>query len=319
MILLGLVVSGLCLVLVFRRVDLSEVGRHALGASWPILALVLVSRTGALLSAAARSVVILRRLHPFSVWRVVKSLLVSFVGNAVLPLRMGEVLRVAYLSRHSGGAASPTSCVAVLVVERVLDGVLLLVILALVVINGIVDVPVEGSFYLMAGVLVAALGPLLWLAYRPGMAARFAVRWPFVGKKLERFAQGLEALSGPRSLLLVILGTVGYWGFQALSIRIWFWAFGLTLPWYAPLVVLVFIAFGAALPSSPGFIGTYHFFAASALTLLGVTDAVAVSVATVGHFLALVPLTVVGALILAMDSAGAPDSSGRPHPEAVAL
>jgi hypothetical protein len=82
-----------------------------------------------------------------------------------------------------------------------------------------------------------------------------------------------------------------------LTIQCWLWAFGLDLPLYAPLIVMVFLAIGTMIPSSPGFIGTYHVACAYALELLGVEPAMAASVAIAGHFMATVPWTLTGLFV----------------------
>ena len=50
-------------------------------------------------------------------------------------------------------------------------------------------------------------------------------------------------------------------------------------------------------PSSPGFIGTYHVAVAYALEIMGVEPAVAASVAIAGHFMATVPWTIIGLFV----------------------
>ena len=63
-------------------------------------------------------------------------------------------------------------------------------------------------------------------------------------------------------------------------------------------MVLVFLGFGAAIPSSPGYIGTYDYFAMRGLALFGVPTPVAASFALVGHVVALVPVSAVALAML---------------------
>ena len=104
-----------------------------------------------------------------------------------------------------------------------------------------------------------------------------------------------------RRLLLaasILLLTTGYWLASILTIQVWLWAFGLTLPAHAPLVILLFIALGAALPSTSAQIGTYHYFAMAGLMLFEVSKTTAASVALVGHALAVVPFALLGIVLL---------------------
>jgi uncharacterized membrane protein YbhN (UPF0104 family) len=83
------------------------------------------------------------------------------------------------------------------------------------------------------------------------------------------------------------------------SLRIVMAAFGLELPFYAPAVVLAVTALGTALPSSPAFVGTYHYFSALGISVLGVEEATAASFALVAHAVAFVPFTLVGLAVFA--------------------
>ena len=55
------------------------------------------------------------------------------------------------------------------------------------------------------------------------------------------------------------------------------------------------------LPSAPGFIGTYHYFAALALGLFGVSTELAASFAIVGHAVAIIPFTILLSPLVAKD------------------
>jgi len=307
MVLMGVGVSTALLWLAFRDTDFSEIRRHAAEASIAILSLVLVTKAAALTAAAVRSVVILRKLHPYTFWQVLKSLLVGYFGNAALPFRAGEVMRVAYLARESDGNVPPTSAIAVLVVERMMDSLCLLLLLVCVVLSGVAEVPVGTVVYAVGALIAIGMAVLVWVSRSPERVTSLFARSTFLSDKVRRFANGLAALRRGNGLAAVAVATAAYWGCQALAISVWVWAFGLSLPWYAPMVVLVFIAFGAALPSAPGFIGTYHFFAISAFVLLGADRSAAASVATVGHFLAIVPPALLGAAVLAAEFRARPD------------
>ncbi len=83
------------------------------------------------------------------------------------------------------------------------------------------------------------------------------------------------------------------------TVRVVMAAFGLDLPWYAPVLVVAVTALGTALPSSPAFVGTYHYFSALGVSFLGVDQATAASFAIVAHAAAFVPFTLVGMAVFA--------------------
>lgn len=66
------------------------------------------------------------------------------------------------------------------------------------------------------------------------------------------------------------------------------------MPWWGPGLILSLTALGTALPSSPGFVGTYHYFSALGVSTLGADPTTAASFALVAHAMAVAPYTVVG-------------------------
>jgi uncharacterized protein (TIRG00374 family) len=304
--LLGLAISILFIALLVRQVDaarlLDELRRVSLGR----LSLALGTMAGALWMMSLRSGVLLAPLHRFGQGRLFKAILVVLGGNNVLPMRIGELLRVAYLARH--GSLSYSSCLAVVGIERLLDiGVIALLFFALL---PIAVVPLPRTAVLVGVALAAALGlgALVALARWPGrfvaacralarVAGQRVSRW--VGATVQRFADGLSSLRSVGRIVGAFCLTLGYWVFQLATMRVFLWAFDLALPWYAPGVLLVFIIFGVALPSSPAYVGTYHYFAQRALTLMGVEVNTATSVSIISHAAAVVPITLLAALLLA--------------------
>ncbi len=50
------------------------------------------------------------------------------------------------------------------------------------------------------------------------------------------------------------------------------------------------------IPSSPGFVGTYHWFCMKSLSLFGIPESEALSFAVISHALNTIPFTIVGLL-----------------------
>jgi uncharacterized protein (TIRG00374 family) len=112
--------------------------------------------------------------------------------------------------------------------------------------------------------------------------------------KAEHFVHTLGTVSAGSNTLLAFALSFAIWCNAMLSVSIWFWAFDLSLPWYASFLVLLFLAFGMALPATPGQVGTYHYFVAAALTTCGIDKVQALSVSVVGHAVSVIPFTVLG-------------------------
>ncbi|MFQ6000262.1 MAG: lysylphosphatidylglycerol synthase domain-containing protein, partial [Anaerolineae bacterium] len=66
----------------------------------------------------------------------------------------------------------------------------------------------------------------------------------------------------------------------------------------ASLFVMVVVNLGILIPSSPGYIGTFHFFAMSALAVFGAPRETALSYAVVSHAMQYLLVTGLGLLFL---------------------
>jgi uncharacterized membrane protein YbhN (UPF0104 family) len=66
------------------------------------------------------------------------------------------------------------------------------------------------------------------------------------------------------------------------------------LAWYVGLVVLVVTTVSIVIPSTPGYVGTYHYLCQLSLMMFGVPASEALSFAVVAHAVSIVPVTVIG-------------------------
>jgi uncharacterized protein (TIRG00374 family) len=317
--LVGLVISAGFLVLVFTKIDLDEVITELRRIDLGVMSLTLISMGLGFVMMTLRSAVLLRPLHAYRPFRLLKSVLVGFAGNNVLPFRMGELLRVEYLARHGGLPHS--SCLAVVAVERMIDLFCLVLLFFSLLPVALEQRPSTATLAATGATLTAAFVLLIAIARRRERFVRGCRRltgWTgsrisgLVTSKADLFARGLASLGSPARIAAAAGFSGAFWLTSLTSVQLFLWAFGLDgLPWYSPVVVIVFVAFGTALPSTPAFIGTYHYFAMLALTLLGVDDARAGALAIVAHAVGIVPYTLVSiALLLGEFLRG--ELSGRP-------
>ena len=303
-LLLGCLVSGFFLFLLLGKLDLSDVWRE-IGQVHPgRLVLALVPGFFGFLAMAGRSATLFQPLVRLPFPTLFKSVLVSYAGNNVLPFRMGELLRVDYLARQ--GQVPHSSCLAILAVERLLD-VVCLVALFFGLATLVVNLPSIPALALLAGGVGTALvvlflvgrDPKRWIGYLGRVTAFLPSSMSdWLIHQASRFAAGLAVLGSPKRMLGAASFSVGYWFSMMAGVLLILWAFDLTLPWYAPAVVLVFVTFGGMLPSTPAFVGTFHYFSSLALTFLGVDPTLAASFAIVQHAAGVVPWTLFSFAVL---------------------
>ncbi|MBI4594017.1 MAG: flippase-like domain-containing protein, partial [Candidatus Rokubacteria bacterium] len=149
--------------------------------------------------------------------------MIGYMANNVLPLRAGEVVRVYVVARRWGHGFWTT--LATLIVERVLDSLAIVLILAALVLL----IPVPPIFQWTAATLLvidlAAMGALAFVAVAPErcqrLVARLTRRWPRLGERaasvFSTFVRGLDGIRTPAHVLPLLAWTVAVWLAPALA------------------------------------------------------------------------------------------------------
>jgi uncharacterized protein (TIRG00374 family) len=195
-------------------------------------------------------------------------------ANMVLPARAGEFLRAYAVGRSTG--ISKAAAFATLVVERIFDGLTILLSLVAVVLLVGVKSPVLKQIGLVGGFFyLGALGAVLVFYFRQSwftaiverlLPERWAAR---VSKLLESFAHGLAILRDGRQLLIVTLQSLLIWFVLGLSFYPVMLAFdfGAPVPPFAPFLLLPLLALGLTIPGAPGGVGILQYMSVLSMQL----------------------------------------------------
>jgi hypothetical protein len=312
---LGIALSAGLLVLLLRQVRIAEV-REALGAvRWAAVALVVALYFVGAWLRAARWRLLFREPGGVSLRSLFAATLVGYMGNNLLPARLGEVAR-AYLAGRRG-KLSLGYALGTVVVDRVLDVLTVVVLAALALPFVPLSEGMRQTWALGVALGGAAFAGLLWVRSQgpegPLLAplARWAPAgvWGRVAESARALAEGATGCDFPRQAPALIGWTVLLWGSYALTAQVAFWSLGLDLPWSAALTLLVYLGVGLSLPSAPGYVGTFQFFTVAALGLYGVEVSEALTFSIILHLSFFLPVTVVGWAILAAEHVSLRDLS----------
>jgi glycosyltransferase 2 family protein len=307
-----MVVLAVALILLgvfLRNVDFSRVIREIGHARPDWLALSLASMFVNLAIRALRWQYLLDPLGKVRFASAFRATAVGFAASTVLPARAGEVIRPYFLARHENMSA--TGAFATIILERLLDVVAVLVLLALYVFVFDKDLsltnPVAVKWLKGIGVLAAAgaLGALVVLFILAGDPARLGraierlarVVPSFAGmlaRFAEKFALGLGAIRQSSRLFVALLWSFPLW----LSIAVGIWAvavaFQLDVPFTGSFLIIALLVLGVAVPT-PGAIGGFHAaFRYGATAFFGASDDAAVGAAIVLHVLSIGPSLLLG-------------------------
>lgn len=320
---LGIFLSVLGLVYAFKGVDLprvlAEVQRLRSGPLWISQGFFL----SALVLRAIRWRYLLLKLKRFAFMPIFAATVIGMMANNIFPGRMGEVARAILLGRREN--VSSASILANIVVERIVDILTLLPLLCVYLLFSGAEtenkafVEKTGRIVLIGGaVLVVGLFLFVRFESRVNGITAALVR-PFsisVYERLERvtrgFASGLDVFQSWTQVLVVIGLSLGIWLSGVASFFYLLQSFSIHLHFLQLTLVFVIVTFGIALPSAPGYIGTFHAFAVAALSLVGVTDAsLAAAFAAVAHGIEWIIVNVIGAYFLFRDGRHAWNSLWR--------
>ncbi len=197
---------------------------------------------------------------------------IGYMTNNILPARLGEFVRAAILSERTGLPYALALTVTLL--ERLLDGIAVL----LLFVGGTLFIPVEvwmkttasiaGIIFsvAIAGVILVALAPQTCLALASRLTMRLTSKWhDRVLALMTQVIRGFGCLRTPLSAFLVFVSSLVVWSFEALMFMFVLPCFGLKMSTLKAAVVMSFTNLGILIPSSPGFVGPYHYCCSQAL------------------------------------------------------
>jgi hypothetical protein len=123
-------VSGAFVYLAFRKVDLKELRAAFLGVDYPLIVLgACVGLSGFLVRAFGWKH-LLAPVGRLSGWRLFSPVAIGYMANNLLPARLGEFARAYVVGKREH--VSKSSALATIIIERIFDGLTLLLILAVV-------------------------------------------------------------------------------------------------------------------------------------------------------------------------------------------
>jgi glycosyltransferase 2 family protein len=311
-----LVLAAALLGVFFYNVDLRSVAREIVHAHPGWLLFSLVSMFVNLALRAWRWQYLLAPLGMPSFANAFRATTVGFAASAVLPARAGEVIRPYFLSRHE--KVSATGAFATVILERLLDMITVLALLAFYVfiVRPNLDADpaaleaVKWTSVLAAAGALAALAVLFVLAGHPARLGAALGRLERVvpsalagllARVAEKFASGLAVIRRPGRLAVSLVLSIPLW----LSIAAGIWAvavaFRLAVPFSGSFLVVALLVVGVAVPT-PGAVGGFHeAFRFSATTFFGASNDAAVAAAIVLHLMTIGPQLLLGLFFAAQE------------------
>ena len=302
-----------------RGVDLRLVWSQVREADYGLLLFAFVAIAVTYLARVVRWQYLLAPLGPTRFRTAFRTTVIGFAALSLLPARVGDLLRPYLLARQEG--LSPPSTFATVVMERVLDLLAVLVLLAIFV-WGFADpatMPPQAAGELAvvkvsattSAVVAVVLVVLMWtLATHPERIGRLVLitrRWlphklaEKLASTMSAFSSGFAASRSPRHFFLAIAWSFPVW----IAIAAEGWAvtkaFGIPMSFSGSYLLQALLVIGVAVPT-PGGVGSYHAaYRYGVTTFFGAPEEKAVGAAIILHAISFVPIVLVGILFMAQD------------------
>lgn len=230
----------------------------------------------------------------------------GYLLNNFLPFRLGEIGRAFLLSRKSGGLTF-AEIIPTIVIERVVDLIISAVIFlaALPYVVNSESSPTLG--YVIGGAMLVGLVLMYILArnnqWALGVFHKLSARLPVLqkvgGSFLESFFQGLGAITDGWLFLRFLFWMILNWAIALLAYYLMVLAF---FPKAGPIWAIFGLgmaAFGGAIPSAPGAVGTFEGAVVFALTRFTTDESTAFAAALTMRIYNYLNSTVIGMIGLA--------------------
>jgi len=303
---IGIMVSLLFLYLALENVDIRVVAASFRNIDFRYLALCIVCQFASLFCRSYLWKNILsfekdvRYRHSF------EALLIGYMGNNVLPFRMGEAMRAYAMGKKEG--ISRTLSFASIILERLIDlFTLLLFFLTLVLLMKLEEWIILSGIVVFAFLILAILflyavaSDFLSL---PSALYKIAIRYipeqltGTVERIAGSFVKGIKLIRSLQQALWLVFLALMAWILWTAILYFGLKAFHLNLPMTATLLLSVVVNIGVMVPSSPGFIGVFQYLCIISLSVFSVSKEVALSFSFLVHSIQYIPTTLLGWLFL---------------------
>lgn len=325
-VVVGLLIGAFLIWLLFRDTDWAEVWAATRRANiwWLSLATFLIVLT--FFVRVQRWTYIVRTAKPVSYRHMFSATQIGFLGNFLLPARLGELVRAGVLTRLTRIHFSKS--IAMVALDRVLDLVGLITIVAITLLVFTPQdhvIPKETLGWeirfsanqvrlgeLFATVMlvgaITAFG-LLYVMQERILALSDRILGLFSRKLADKvhhflghFVEGLHVFRSGSDMAKSIAFSLLTWAICVLVFVCMLEAFNIEYPWYTAFVVELFLAIAISVPGPPGFIGQFQApIIIGLVTLTTADDATAKAFAILAHILNMIPVAIVGLICIYME------------------
>lgn len=315
---ISIAISAVGLYYAFGQVDFDALWFHLKSVNLVWLSIAIILLIFSIAIRAERWQLLLEPIKTIPFHPLFGATMVGYFGNAVLPFRLGELLRAYTISAQED--VDTSAAFGTIILERILD---MLGLVATILVFGWIYPFDDGGRKIMIAVVVLTLlgfGFILALGRAHSHLMERLKKWPVAQKPMvhrlitiiNSLVDGLTSLRATKHVGQIILHTIFLWVVYYCITYVMSLATGINLSWIEVGVILISTSLAIAIPAAPGAVGTYHAAAVYVLTTLffvGRTESQAFAVLL--HAVGFIPLIIIGFIYFLRSSVHIKDISGK--------
>lgn len=296
--------------LFLRNADFAKVWDAIGSARMDLIALAVVMTLATYVVRTQRWQYLLEPLGPTRFGMVFRATIIGFAASAVLPAKIGEFVRPYLLARREG--LSATATFATILLERMLDLVAVLLLLAAYLVwfdpgmagrDSALFSTIRLGGLVMAPIALGVLIAMFLLARDPARSQSWLSvgdRWlpgrvaSLLSRVVRRMSEGFGVLRRPERLMASLGWSLVMWliiGAETWVIAV---AFGIAMPFTGAWLMTALLVVGVAVPVPAG-VGAFHeAFRLGSTAFFGAENDAAIGAAIVLHATSFAPVTMLG-------------------------
>lgn len=229
--------------------------------------------------------IMLKRIKRIAFWLMFRVLTIGYMANNILPARLGEAVRIHMLGKDAEVSRSTTT--ASLISDRIIEAVSFLLLAASLIL--FTNVPKWMHYGLTVTLIVTVVGYTVAIIYSTRDIEH---------KFLKKFQEGIRPLLHWNIFLEGSLMSLLSWFVQLGMIYMTQVAFGVSLPFWSALLVLIAVNLAIIVPSAPAQLGTFELACVLAYTSMGLDKGTALLIGATYHLMQIIPITITGGLFI---------------------
>lgn len=223
--------------------------------------------------------------------------------NSYLPARAGDFWRAYHVGNKLN--ESKMKLLGSIILERIIDGISVLLILFFAVLTYFKHQWVLNITYIAAVLFLGSL-TVFFLVFKynkidwffnklslVSILSKFEPQFLKLSSMLNKFMQGFQALNNPRCFFLAFFTSCIAWGIECVLTYILITGFGHHYGFSIAFFVISFIALSTIIPSSSVFVGPYQYAYILALGIYNIEKANALGIAFIHQITIMLTITVI--------------------------